>query len=58
MVSSLSPLQLSLLRTLRRQIALALWPQCAAEVFASRCRVVVKVSRDGALISFGTACGR
>ena len=42
--------------TLRRQIALALWPQCAAEVFASRCRVVVEVSLVMVLtISFGTA---
>ena len=39
--------------------SLALWPQCAAEVFASRCRVVVEVSLVMVLtISFGTACGR
>ena len=31
-------------RALRRQIALALPPQCAAGVFALRCRVVVNIS--------------
>ena len=40
------PLQLSWLRTLRRQTALALRPLFAARVSASRCRVVV----DSALL--------
>ena len=48
-------LQLSWLRTLRRQTALTLRPLCAAGVFASRCRVVVDFSLLMVLtILFGT----